>query len=315
MRDVVVVGGGLTGLSAAYELAQHELDVTLIEVKRQTGGSIRSIKQDACILDEAAFAIHDSLDSEWLKSIGLDDALFPLAKDAVAFKDGTGSLIGALMKKITATRLMRMAVSSIGELDDGRFSICMENGLMFDAKSLILAVPARYAGRMFYGYINPITEQLLDYHYDSLYRVSLVCQSDALPSNLTTPPDMAYVFIHRTEYPSRVPDGYSLLQFGIRLDSHRVQSPDDLVNFVCKQFQLPEVFASHVGYWQEADPISCYEDEHQARVNTIREQLPQGIAVVGSDYNLENFALSGIVRLDERIQQGIDAVNQVLETL
>lgn len=315
MRDVVVIGGGLTGLSAAYELAQHELDVTLIEVKRQTGGSIRSIKQDNCILDEAAFAVQDNLDSTWLKSIGLEDALFPISEDALAFKEGTGSLIGALMKKITATRLMRMAVSSIGELDDGRFSICMENGLMFDAKSLILAIPARYAERMFYGYISPITEKLLDYHYDSLYRVSLVCQSDIIPDNITTPPDMAYVFIHRTEHPSRVPDGYSLLQFGIRLESHRVQSPDDLVAFVRKQFDLPEALTSHVGYWQEADPVSCYDDEHQERVLSIREQLPQGIALIGSDYNLEASALPGIIRLDERIQQGIDAANQVLATL
>jgi protoporphyrinogen oxidase len=145
MRDVVVIGGGLTGLSAAYELAQHKLDVTLIEVKRHLGGSIQTVKQEYCIMDSAAFAVRDTLDSEWLESLGLHDALFPLDKQAVAFKNGTASLIDALREKITATRLMRMAVSSIGELDNGDYCVCMENGLVFDDKSLILAVPARYA--------------------------------------------------------------------------------------------------------------------------------------------------------------------------
>ena len=312
MRDVVVIGGGLTGLSAAYELSKHDLDVTLIEVKRQVGGSIRTIKQDGCIIDEAAFAIRDNLDDDWLDAIGLEDALFPIGDDTLAFKEGTGSLIQALMTKITATRLMRMAVSSIGELDDGRFSICMENGLMFDAKSLILAVPARHAERMFYGYISPITEQLLDYHYDSLYRVSIVCKTNALPDEILTPPDMAYVFIHRTEHPSRVPDGCSLLQFGVRLDSHRVKSPVVLAAFLCEEFQLPEPLAYHVGYWRDADPVSCYEDEHRERVRSIREHLPEGIALVGSDYIVGASTSPGIVHLDTRIRQGIGAANQVL---
>ena len=272
--------------------------MTLIEVKRRLGGSIRTIKREGCIIDEAGLVIRDNLDSAWLESIGLNDALFSAGDNAVAFKDGTGSLIQALMQKITATRLMRMAVSSIGELDDGRFSICMENGLMFDAKSLILAVPARYAERMFYGYINPITEQLLDYHYDSLFRVSLVCRSDALPDHIPPPPDMAYAFIHRIDYPSRVPDGYSLLQFGIRMNPQGLSSPDNLVAFLCKRFQLPEPFMSHVGYWQDADPVSCYDDGHRERMQSIQAQLPEGIALAGSDYSAGAPASSGIAYLD-----------------
>ena len=312
MRDVVVIGGGLTGLSAAYELSQHELDVTLIDVKRQLGGSIQTIQQENSILDAAAFAIRDSLDSNWLESLELSDAMFPLKDNVMAFKAGTGSLIAALQSKISATRLMRMAVSSIGELKGGGYSICMENGLMFDAKALILAVPARYAERMFYGYINDITAQLLDYHYDTLLRVSLVCKTKDLPVRISTPPDMAYSFIHRTEHPARVPDGYTLLQFGMRIDPKRLSSDDGMVKFLCEGFRLPKPLTSHVAHWSEADPVSCYDDEHKARIGAIRDKLPEGIKLVGSDYCLDMPAKQGVAHLDERIQQGIEAARQVI---
>ncbi len=315
MRDVVIVGGGLTGLVAAYTLAEHAVDVTLIEVKRHLGGSIQSITKDNSIMDTTTFAIHNSLDKTWLSSLGLDDTLIALDDNSVAFKAGTASLIAALQQKITATRLMRMAVSSIGDLDDGRYSICMENGLMFDARSLILALPARYAERIFYGYITPITATLIDYHYDTIQRVSLVCKTDALPSIISIPDDMAYTAIHRTSHPARVPDGYTLLQIGLRIDPKRYDTSEKMINFVCEIFNLPQPLTSHVGYWAEADPISCYDDQHPQRIQAIREQLPQGIALVGSDYSQQPPMHIGVTRLDDRIQQGIHAAHQVLATL
>lgn len=315
MRDVVIVGGGLTGLVAAYTLADYDVDVTLIEVKRHLGGSMQSVVQDNIIIDTTTFAIHPSFDNAWLESLGLSDALIRLNDNSVAFKAGTGSLITALVEKITATRLMRMAVSSIGELKNKRYSICMENGLMFDARSLILAVPARYAERMFYGYITPITETLLDYHYDTLHRVSLVCKTDDLPAQLVMPPNMIFTAAHHTDHPARVPDGYTLLQFGMRIEPDRLKTTDELVQFVCNHFKLPTPVTAYVGYWSEADPVSCYDDDHPERIQLIREQLPQGIALVGSDYSHLAPNYIGVTRLDDRIQQGIDAAHQVLATL
>ena len=315
MRDVVIIGGGLSGLATAVELAQYSLDVTLIEVKRHLGGSIQSLHQNQIILDTGAFAIANTIDTNWLSNLDLEDSLFELSDEAVAFKEGTGQLISAMKQKISATRLMRMAVSSIGELADGRYSICMENGLMFDAKSLVLAVPARYAERMFYGYISPITEKLLDYHYDTIHRVSLVCDSALVPDNIINPPDMAYSFIHRTNDTSRVPDGYTLLQFGIRIDPKRLASDSELVTFLCDRFELPEPLSYHVGFWAEADPISVYDDSHRAWVTSVREQLPEKIKLIGSDYCLDAPMVQGVNHLNERIQQGITSAQDIAKLL
>lgn len=303
MRDVVVIGGGLSGLVAATELEKASVDYTLIEVKRQLGGSLGSVESNGSILDKGAFAFADNFDRDWLASLGLDEPFFKLSENALAFKQGSGALINALSEKINAPRLMRMAVSSIGELENGSYSICMENGLVFDAKKLIIAVPARYAQRFFYGYISPITEILLDYHYDTIQRVSLVCKTSETPENLINPSDMAFVYIHRTEHESRVPEGYSLIQFGLRIDPQRLQAPEQIIAFLREHFCLPEPLASHVGYWAEADPISCFDAEHGERMAKIRALLPEGIALIGSDYCLEAPNYQGMASLRERIQQ------------
>jgi protoporphyrinogen oxidase len=303
MRDVVIIGGGLSGLVAASELEKAGVDYTLIEVKRQLGGSLGSVNIGNCILDKGTFAFEDKFDAEWLRSLGLNEPFFPLNTGIVAFKHGAGALIDALSRKITAPRLMRMAVSSIGEEENGRYSICMENGIVFDAKRLIVALPARYAERLFYGYISPITEALLDYHYDTIQRVSVVCKSSELPENLVTPGDMAYVYIHRSDDESRVPAGYSLLQFGFRIHPARLQSSEQILSFLLQQFDLPEPIAAHVGYWAEADPISCFDDGFGERLAQIRALLPEGIALIGSDYSLEAPNYQGVARLEERIQQ------------
>lgn len=314
MRDVVVIGGGLSGLAAAVELEQAGVDYTLIEVKRELGGSLSSLEQDGFVMDLGPMVFADTLDPEWLDSLGLSDALDDLVADAKMFKQGMGVLVEALAAQIAAPRLMRMAVSSIGELDNGRYSICLENGLLLDARALIIAVPARWAERFFYGYRNALTEALLDYQYDTIQRISLGFRSADMPAKLPTPPNMAHVFKWRTEHPARTPQGHTLMQFGLRLAPSRC-SLDEMVDLLCQTFDLPQPITKVAGYWAEADPISCYDDAHRAWVEGLRQQLPDGIALIGSDYSVTPPSAQGIVDLQPRITQGQVAAKHVLAQL
>lgn len=311
MRDVVVVGGGLTGLAAAYELEKQQISYTLIEVKRRLGGSIQTVIQEGSILDGAAFAITPDLQQHpWLDELGLHDAFFPVSPDAAAFKQGTETLIHALTAKLTAPRMMRMAVSSVGELDNGRFGICLENGLLLDAKALILAVPARFAERFFYGYITPITEHLLPYKYDTLVRASVVLSLDDWRDTVTLP---EAVFTLTTFDDARIPAGNMLKQFGIRYsgDASQVAPMLKIVESVLRHYGL---HSRYTHFWAEADPISCYEADHAKTMTAIHDLLPPGIALIGSDYTLSPPRV-GLANLTDRINQGIQAAHQIIAFL
>ena len=49
--DVAIVGGGIAGLAAAYELQLRGLSVSLLEGSSRTGGVIRSDRQDGWVID------------------------------------------------------------------------------------------------------------------------------------------------------------------------------------------------------------------------------------------------------------------------
>lgn len=314
-RDVIVIGGGLSGLAAAYALEQQQIHYTLIEVKRRLGGSIHSVQKAGFWLDSGALALADTLDADWLGALGVQHKLYSLREGVLAFRQGTGTLVEALAAKITAPRLMRMAVSSVGELENGRYGVCLENGLLLDARALIVALPARYAERLFYSSIPALSAALRGYHYDSVYRVSLGYRSVDVPPALPNLRDMAYAFVHRTDEEGRVPAGHTLLQIGLRIDPQRQATESAMVELLQAVYQLPAPLVSHVGYWAEADPISCYDDAHAQWVRELRASLPPAIALIGSDYALHPPSTKGVARLDERIAQGTHAARQVSTAL
>ncbi len=84
MKRVVVIGGGIAGLSAAYSLREHqkqgsEFEVVVIERKERVGGNIRTERVDGfiieggpdCFLSEKPWAM------ELCKRIGLGPKLLP----------------------------------------------------------------------------------------------------------------------------------------------------------------------------------------------------------------------------------------------
>jgi len=308
MRDVIVVGGGLSGLVAAYELEKRGLDISLIEVKPRLGGSINTVTENGFVIDTGPFVLADTFDHEWLAALGLEDAVLPHTENTIILRDGSVMLIDALARSLSGPRLLRMAVSSIGELEHGHLGVCLENGLLFDARAVIVTVSARWAARMFYSLQPTIAAWLETYRYDTLHRVALGYPTDALPP-IEPPPDVAFAFVHACTHPARVPAGHTLLQFGMRFN--HACDPSAVIAHIRERLNLPEPIIQRLDTWPEADPLTCYDDDHAAQVQAMREQLPANVALIGSDYTLAAPARRGVAHFEERIGMAQQAAAQI----
>jgi len=314
MRDVVVIGGGLSGLAAAYELEKRGVSYTLIEVKRRLGGSIASTRLNGFMLDSGAMlnTIHDfSSFTTYLGELNLNEGLFT-QDSKIGFLDGTSTLIDVLAAKITAPVMYRMAVSTLGQTDSDTFLICMENGMVLDTRALIIAAPSRYAERMFQTLTPEISYRLLDYRYDEIAHVSMGYRTTELPQIPIEPPtDYPITYINSTTQIGRVPDNTTLIQVGVRYDSG-VGLSRDLVGEIAALFGWSlSPLAEKVGAWADADPLMWHDPTHPATMTAIRHLLPQGVALAGSDY----VPTTHVPTLDERIQSGREAAEKVIAWL
>lgn len=314
MRDIVVIGGGLSGLAACCELEKRGVAYSVIEVKRRFGGAIRSVFEGGFIMDAYAFAFRPLADHALLDDLGLRNRVVPIGDGACVFRDGSESVVRAFADGLGGGRLMRMAVSSIGRLGE-RFTICLENGLMLDAGALILALPARYAARALWNLSPDAAEQLAELRYDAIRRVSLGYRKRDLPEIVAGVIDDTYRFIISTDQPGRVPDReHRLIQVGLRGEAGL--TADDAIRAVTGHFGwrgTPVV--RRVDTWTEADLLSDYGDRHRQNIRAIRDLLPAGLSLIGSDYCREAPTVRGIARLDERIQTGRSAARAALDYL
>lgn len=74
-RTVVVIGGGISGLAAAYELVQQGIACTLIDPSSQLGGVIRTEHSDGCLVEAGpdSFLAQKPAALELIKELGLED--------------------------------------------------------------------------------------------------------------------------------------------------------------------------------------------------------------------------------------------------
>ena len=314
MRDVVVIGGGLSGLAACCELEKHDLRYTIIEVKGNFGGAISSHAENGFVTDASAFAMMTPEDPALLVELGLKPRQFEFRKGTIGFSAGTSTLIEAMTSKLTGGRLLRMAVSSIGRWQK-RFTLCLENGMILDAGSVIVAAPARYAERMLFNLVPDISLRLREYHYDTIYRVSFGYHKRDLPEKPAHANGVIFPFVLATDAPGRVPDAdHLLLQVGVRSNTNL--APKVMIQQVIAHYGWPaSPLVQRIDFWPEADPLSCYDDSHSHNMATIKDWLPEGIGLIGSDFCLGPPQKYGVARLDERLQQGKLAAQNAIEYL
>jgi len=75
MSRVVIIGGGISGLSTAYYLSKAGVDSTLIEPRDYLGGVIRTEHVDGCVLEQGpdSFLAAKPAALELIKEVGLGD--------------------------------------------------------------------------------------------------------------------------------------------------------------------------------------------------------------------------------------------------
>ena len=75
MRDVIVIGGGLSGLAAGYSLASEGRSVRVFEAQDEPGGNIRTRDVEGHLMESGPHSWMGSAESMWdlVERLGLDD--------------------------------------------------------------------------------------------------------------------------------------------------------------------------------------------------------------------------------------------------
>ena len=170
--DVVVVGAGLSGLTAASLLLEAGINVRLVEAGKEIGGRIRALRDPAsgrALADLGPTWVwpkYQPVVARWLEALGIEtfeqfndgDAVIlgygpkpirqplPGQDGMVRLAGGPTALIDALAKQIGLNNI-RCSTSVTGLFEDGpkRISVQLGSGEILPADKVIVAVPLRVA--------------------------------------------------------------------------------------------------------------------------------------------------------------------------
>lgn len=309
MTPIIIIGGGLTGLSAAWELETLGIPYTLIEVKPRLGGAIKTERREGFTLDGTQFIMEKYGAWDFLEPLGLADAIRYVGRyrdgRLAIFKDGTQTLTDALAARITHPVMTRMAVSSVGALENNSgFGVCLENGLLLQAQGVIVTVPARHISHLIYTLSAEAALLLDEYTYDHVVRVHLGYRADAFDPAIPVRDALPFKFLETYDFPDRVPADHRLVRVGIRLDSPAMPDPAALIAEARSLIPTTaDPMMTWVYYWAEADPLTRYLPEHATVMNRIDTLLPPQVRIAGSDYRAK--------RLEMQVSDGRSAARQV----
>ncbi|MGH7530196.1 MAG: protoporphyrinogen/coproporphyrinogen oxidase [Gemmatimonadales bacterium] len=182
---VAVVGAGLTGLAAAWELTRGGADVLVLESERRAGGLVLTERQDGFVIEAgpdgwlaaepeiptlaeelggglAGRLVRQSVGGtfHWTGTalepleegraaalLGIQARGEDLAAGFMSFRGGMGELVDALLGSIG--QLVRSPAGLTGLIPNGtRWRMQLTGGAQVEAEAVVLAMPAYAAGRV-----------------------------------------------------------------------------------------------------------------------------------------------------------------------
>ncbi|MEK7382023.1 MAG: protoporphyrinogen oxidase, partial [Elusimicrobiota bacterium] len=128
-RKVVVIGAGITGLTAARELARGRAEVIVLEAAPRIGGKVRTENVDGVTVETGpdSFVTLKPEMLELVKELGLQDELVCTAPDPTVciFKEGRLVPLPAGMNLVSPTKLPPFAFSTLFSMQ-GKLRMALE---------------------------------------------------------------------------------------------------------------------------------------------------------------------------------------------
>jgi protoporphyrinogen oxidase len=217
---IVVVGAGLAGLSAAYDLIRAGANVTVLESERRAGGIVLSdhpapgwvveagpesfvatepdIPALARELDIAERLIPQraqesllwdgrQLDAlspgEAARLLGIDATRTDLSRGFQSFQAGMAEITDALFARTSAVTRFRVGVTAL-QPRGASFRLSATGGMSLDCDAVILTLPAHAAGHLFTAFVPEVRAVLDGVRYYPGTSVSLAYKSDQIKAPL-----------------------------------------------------------------------------------------------------------------------------------
>ena len=217
MARIVVIGGGLSGLVAAYRLSRAKHRVLLVESQARLGGQIHTARSDGYVIELGAegFVARSEVLPKLARELGIERELigqatlrslgyragellelapgeagaflgFQVAKDDFGlgiktFRRGMGQLIDALEQRLASDVELRVdaRVRQIEARTKG-YEIRGDDGLAVQAERVVLATSARVAAELLTPVVGEAAKELTSNQTQSSVTVSLAYPNQAL---------------------------------------------------------------------------------------------------------------------------------------
>lgn len=324
MSRVVVVGAGIAGLAAAWDLVQGGADVTVLESERRPGGVIVTERRDGFLVEggpdgflaaepelpalAAELGIADRVVAQQARGsslwtgkklepleegraaalLGIDVSGSDLGTGFRSFAGGLAEPVAALAERLLGSLRFTQGVTGIAPAGTG-WRVALTGGSAHEADGVVLALPAYAAGRLLEQIGVVGARALADVVYAPSITVSLAYRGDQIGRPLEGAGFVGGVSLRACTYasakfPGRAPEGHVLLR---AFFGSVDGDPAALAHA-----QLSAILGirgaplwSRAFQWTRGLPR--YREHHAAHLAAVRERLARvaPLAVAGAGYD------------------------------